>query len=365
MDTISDRALNRATLARQLLLARHAMPALEAIERLLGMQAQVPRPPYIGLWTRLAGFQRRELSDLVTSRDVVRGTAMRATLHLMSRRDYLAFRGAIVPPLLAGAVSTFKNRLTSVDLGQVIAAARLYFGESPRTFDLLRGHLTERFAGIDERATAYMVRLHLPLLQVPVADAAWGYPASSHFALADQWLGEAPAPVDDSAGLVRRYLAAFGPATPADFQTWSGRRGVKEMFASIRDELVSFRDSRGRELFDLPEAPRPGEDIPAPVRFLPDYDNVVLAHADRRRLIADEHRLRLLTKNLRVLPSFLVDGIVSGTWEIERAGADAALTITPFKKISTEAKSVLKAEGDQLLRFVEADAKKRKIVFAK
>ncbi len=359
---ISDRALNRATLARQLLLERHEMPALEAIERLLGMQAQVPRPPYIGLWTRLAEFQRSELSDLFASRLVVRGTAMRATLHLMSRRDYLAFRGAIVPPLLASAVHTFKDRLTSADLAQVVAASRLFFAESPRTFDLLRGHLTERFSGIDERASAYMVRLHLPLLQVPVADAAWGYPASSHFALADDWLGETPAALDDGRELVRRYLAAFGPATPADFQTWSGRRGVKEMFTAIREELVVFHDDRGRELFDLPDAPRPDEDVAAPVRFLPDYDNLVLAHADRTRLIADAHRPRLLTKNLRVLPTILVDGMVAGTWEIERVKAEASVTITPFAKISPAVKKALKDEGANLLRFVEPDAKKRKVV---
>jgi hypothetical protein len=352
---ITTRALNRATLTRQLLLQRQSLSALDAIEMLLGMQAQVPRPPYIGLWTRLTDFKRQELHDLIAKRDVVRGTMMRATLHLMSRRDYLAFRTAIVPPLLGIAGATFKDRLKASDIPAVIAVAREYFA-TPRTFDVLRTHLLERFAGIDERATAYMVRLHLPLLQVPEAAAAWGYPASSDFALADAWLGAAPSGVDDAGALVKRYLAAFGPATPADFQTWSGRRGVKAMFTAIRDELVTLKDENGKELFDLPDAPRPDEDTPAPVRFLPDYDNLVLAHADRSRLVADEHRPRLVTKNLRVLPTFLVDGRVAGTWEIERKKRDATLMISPFVKIPAVEKKALKDEGAALVRFVEPDA---------
>jgi hypothetical protein len=198
----------------------------------------------------------------------------------------------------------------------------------------------------------------MPLVMEPSGDR-WGFPRAACFGLADSLLADAPAdPEAATEALVLRYLGAFGPATPADFQTWSGLKGAKAVFARLRERLHVLADEGGRELFDLPDAPRPGEDMPAPPRFLPDFDNIVLAHADRTRIVADEHRRDLVTKNLRVRATFLVDGVVSGTWAITRKGKKATLAIEPFEPLPKRGGAVkaLAAEGEALLRFVEEDA---------
>jgi hypothetical protein len=162
---------------------------------------------------------------------------------------------------------------------------------------------------------------------------------------------------------VERYLAAFGPASVKDAQAWSGMRSLADAFAALRPKLAVFRDAKGRELFDLPKAPRPPATTPAPVRFLPDYDNLVLAWADRTRVVADAFRARLATKNLQILPTFLVEGVVAGTWKIERAGKSAALVLAPFEGLSRKAKSELAEEGAALLRFAEGDAPSAEVRF--
>jgi hypothetical protein len=193
------------------------------------------------------------------------------------------------------------------------------------------------------------------MVMVPTGDR-WAFPSVADFTLADTWLDE---PIDQEAGpaaLVRRYLAAFGPATAADVQTWSGLGGMKAVLEAIRPELHVVEDERGRELFDLPDAPRPAQDVPAPPRFLPEFDNLVLAHADRTRLLADEHRPAVVTKNLRVRATFLWDGEVRGTWTIERKKATATLHLAPFEPLPKPAAEALAEEGERLLRFVEDDA---------
>jgi hypothetical protein len=184
----------------------------------------------------------------------------------------------------------------------------------------------------------------------------WGFPSVADFTLADEWLGAKPAKGDAPHELVRRYLAAFGPATAADVQTWSGLQGIRGVLAELRDDLHVLTDEGGRTLFDLPEAPRPDQDTPAPVRFLPAFDNLMLSHADRTRVLADEHKGKVLTRNLRVHPTFLVDGFVAGTWQIERAKAAATLRLSPFAKLPKAAATELRAEGEALLRFAEDDA---------
>ncbi len=355
-DVLSTKALNRATLARQMLLAREATPALDAISRLAGMQAQVPKPPFLGLWSRLSGFRREELLDLVHRREVVRGTAMRATLHLMTAADYLALRPALQPMLSAAMTSVLRQRAEALDLTALIETAKHFFEEEPRTFTELRAHLMERFPDGDERAMGYAARTQLPLVMVP-DDSPWGFPADSDFTTAETWLGK---PLDGSeklAELVKRYLAAFGPATVTDAQTWSGLKGLKGTFEAMRGELVTFRDARKRELFDLPDAPRPAEDTPAPVRFLPEYDNLVLAHADRSRVIAEAYRPRIVTANLKVLATFLVDGTVAGTWKIAKKGKVATLVVEPFEPLSESIREEIAEEGLQALRFSEEDAR--------
>jgi hypothetical protein len=188
-------------------------------------------------------------------------------------------------------------------------------------------------------------------------DDRWGFPRSAEFASADGWLGAAPSAGAAEDDLVLRYLEAFGPASAADAQTWSGLRSAGETLERLRPRLAVFADDKGRELFDLPGAPRPGEDVPAPARFLPEFDSLVLAHADRRRIIADAHRPSLTTKNLRVRAVFLWDGFARGVWETEYKRKVATLRLRPFEPLPQAALDGLTAEGEALLRFTEPDAK--------
>ncbi len=354
--TLTLRALNRALLARQMLLARERATPERIIERLAGLQAQVARPPFVGVWTRAEAFERAALIKALTTRRVVRVTGCRATLHLMTAKDYTAMRAALQPAFDKALASILGPSSSALDLPALHAAARAFLGREPATFDALRTHLEPAFPGANIRHLAYAIRLTLPLVQVPVAGTEWGYPAAAAFAPADTWIGKTvaagPAPAD---ALVLRYLAAFGPAAVTDAQAWSGLPGLGPVFERLRPGLLTFRDERKRELFDVKTAPRPDEGTPAPVRFVPDFDNLVLGHQDRRRVIADEHRSRIATKNLQIAATFLVDGFVAGTWKIERKGRAAALVVTPFGRVDAASKRALQAEGERLLAFSEPD----------
>jgi len=355
--TLGRRDLSRATLARQLLLDRADLDPVGAVERLAGLQAQLARPPFVGLWSRLASFERDDLRRAALDRRVVRATMMRGTLHLVSAADFRRLRGALQPMLDAGLRAILGARVEGVDTGQLLDAAREVLAERPCPFDELRPRLAERVPGADERALGYAVRMLLPLVQLPSADAEWGWEAKAPFGLAERWIDAAPeagAGVDE---LVRRYLAAFGPATPGDAGAWSGLRGMRDVFARLRPELAVFRDERGRELFDLPDAPRPGGDVAAPVRFLPEFDNLVLAHDDRTRVLADEHRPLVTSKNLQVAATVLVDGVVAGTWKGESARGIAVLRVAPFAALPAPARRALEAEGERLLAFTDPGAK--------
>jgi hypothetical protein len=347
--------LNRATLARQLLLGRADLPVVEAVERLAGMQAQEPKPPFVGLWTRLRGFARADLVEALHGRQVVRATMMRGTLHLVSARDYAALR-ATLQPMLSASMKLLGDRAAGLALDAVLTAARRLIAERPRTFEETRAALRALFPDVNDRALGFATRMSLPLVMVPTADR-WSFPSNAAFALAEEWLG---GPLDDAGAperLVVGYLGAFGPASTADAQEWSGLGGLKPVFEALRPRLVAFRDESGRrELFDLPGAPRPDAAVPAPPRLLPEFDNLVLAHAVRTRVLADEHRGRVVTKNLRVNATFLVDGRVAGIWRIERKRATATLSIAPFDPLPPAAATALCEEGEALLRFVEGDA---------
>jgi hypothetical protein len=360
-EILTRRALSRATLARQMLLARETVSALDAVGRLVALQAQLARPPHIGLWSRLAGFRREDLNRLLFRKDVVRATMMRGTLHLLTRQDYAAFRTVLQPSLTEGLRAVGK-RAEGLDLERLAAAGKKFFAKGPQSFEAMREVFAQADPGGDERAMGYAVRLHVPLVQVP-ADTAWGYPASADFILAETWLGEPVGTGTDPRDLVLRYLAAHGPASITDAQTWTGMRGLRETFEALRPRLLGFRDERKRELFDLPEAPRPPEDTPAPVRFLAEFDNAVLAHDDRTRVVADEHRPAILKPNLRILPTVLVDGFVAATWRIERKRAAAALVIEPLVRLTKAVRSELIEEGEALARFVEEDARTFEVRF--
>jgi len=362
-EPISARALGRATLARQMLLARERVAPAKAIERLAGLQAQQARPPFVGLWTRLEGFQREHLARAIADRSVVRATAMRGTLHLLSARDYLRLRAPLQPGLTAGLRALLRQRMDGLDIPAAMREGRAFFGEAPRPFDDFRERLEARFPRGDVRALAYAVRLHLPLVQVP-DDSEWGFPAAASFALADRWLGRPIAASEDPSELALRYLAAFGPASAADAQSWSGVPALAEVFDRLRGKLRAYRDEKRRELFDLPEAPRPDENALAPVRFVPEFDNLVLAWTDRSRIMTDAQRKVVVTRNLQVLATVLVDGVVAATWTIEREKGAATLQVTPFAPLAGTVRDALEAEGEKLLAFAAPDAARRELRIA-
>lgn len=337
-----------------MLLHRSDVSVVDAVARLCGMQAQEPKPPFVGLWTRLVNFRRDDLHRTLHEREVVRATLMRGTIHLLSAADYRSLR-LTLQPVLTRAVAGLGPRAAGLDLEALLPVAYSILREQPRTFGELRPLLAARFPEVDERALGFAVRTHLPLIMVPTPDR-WAFPANAAFALAERWLDT---PLDDAGpeALTRRYLAAFGPATAGDVQTWSGLPAMRAVLERLRPELRVFRDERGRELFDLPEAPRPQADTPAPPRFLPEFDNLLLSHGDRSRVLADEHRRQVLgAKNGRVSATFLVDGFVAGTWRVERQKQAAILHLSSFAPLPVGAAAALAEEGEALLHFLEEDA---------
>jgi DNA glycosylase AlkZ-like len=346
------RELNRATLARQLLLQRERLGPVEAVERLGGLQAQEPRPPFLALWSRLEGFERDQLRRALRDGSVVRAMLMRATLHLVSRAQYAAQRPVLDDVMTQAMTGALKGRDQGLDLDAVLPAATKLLKARPRTFNELRDALGGRFPGVNERALGYAVRTQLPLVMVATGDA-WGFPRDAAFAPPRIRLRRA-----DPEAFVLSYLAAFGPASVADMQRWSGLKGLRPVVDGLRERLEAFTRAGGRqELFDLPGAPRPGEDAVAPPRFLADFDSLVLAHDDRTRLIADEHRPKIASKNLRIPAMVLWDGFAAGTWRLERSRGVATLTVAPFAKLPRGAAKALEPEALALLAFAEPEAK--------
>ncbi|MFF8293440.1 winged helix DNA-binding domain-containing protein [Streptomyces sp. NPDC016309] len=347
------RALNRALLARQLLLERSPMGAAEAVEHLVGMQAQAPDPPYVGLWTRLAGFRIEDLSRLVSDREAVRLVLMRGTLHLVTARDCLRLRAVLRDALASRLNGTFGKRLAGLDLAEVAAAGRELVEKEPLTLGGLGTGLAERFPGRDPFALANAVRNLEPLVQVPPR-GLWGESGQAVHTTAEAWLGR-PLDTDGSPdGTVLRYLAAFGPASVKDMQVWSGMTRLGAVVRRLAPRLVTFRDENGVQLYDLPDAPRPGPGTPAPVRYLPDFDNILLSHADRSRILTEERRARVFTRNGLIRPTFLVDGFVHGVWRLERGRDTAALVLEPFAPLTREERAELVEEGLRLLAFAAA-----------
>jgi hypothetical protein len=364
-DILTLRQINRATLARQMLLARENVTALAAIERLVAMQAQWPRPPFVGLWTRVAGFERRHLTSLFDQRKAVRATLLRGTIHVSTAKDYLALRPIVQPALEAGLRAILKNRLDGMDLSTLSGRARTMLAKRPQTFAELRAQFLEADPKADERAMGYSVRMLLPLVQVPERDEPWAYSSQACFAVADQWLErKVPTKAELPDALIVRYLAGYGPAAPADFQAWSGvsRESTRAAFERLRPKLRVFRDHSKRELFDLPDAPRPPEDTPAPVRFIPEYDNLIAARADER-IVARAHRPRIFLSALRIAATVLVDGVAAATWKLDGSKKAATITIDPFVTLSARTRKEILAEAESLVRFAEPDAKAHHVVF--
>jgi hypothetical protein len=363
---LTRRDINRATLARQLLLARARMAPLEAIERLVAIQAQWPRPPFVGLWTRLAGFERSALHRLFMERRAVRATFLRATIHVVSAADFLAFRPAIQPALEGSMQAILRERTTGLDLQALARGAGRLLGKRPQTFEELRAALRREHPEADERAMGYAVRMLLPLVQVPTEDAPWAFPARAGFAPAAQWLSRPIASKPSLPdGLLLRYLAAYGPATPRDFQAWSGLapEAVREAFARLRPRLDVFRDEQKRELFDLPDAPRPGGDAAVPVRLIPEYDNLITTRADER-VVAKSHRPRVFLPGLRIAATVLVDGFAAATWRLDFRKPIATVTVDPFGALPRRVRTEIEAEAEALARFAQPEARTWAVAFA-
>jgi Winged helix DNA-binding domain len=352
MDRLDALRLNRATLDRQLLLRRAARPARAAIEHLAGLQAQAPLAPYVGLWTRLAGFGHQELKDLLSERIVVRAHVMRNTVHLVSAEDFVRFRPLFQPIMERALAGNFGRNLGAVDLEDLRVAAAAILAERPLTRAQIAAQLSPRWPGHDPAALAYAATHLVPLVQVPPR-GIWGQTGQAAWFLASAWIGEVAVPDADTAveQLVLRYLAAYGPATVSDIQAWSGLSRLREVTDRLGARLRTFHGPDGAELYDLPDAPRPGGDVPAPPRFLPEYDNLLLSFADRSRVIRDDRPVPLPPGNGATTGTLLVNGQWYADWTITRGRDRAVLEVRPFGPLSAAGQDAVAVEGRRLLEF--------------
>jgi hypothetical protein len=350
MLTLTRRALNRATLDRQLLLRRSDLTPLQAIEHLVGLQAQTPHTWYVGLWSRLTECRPEEVAELLTQRRAVRIALMRSTIHFVSAADALALR-PIMQPVLDRDL--FKNQthgppMRGLDTDKVVAAGRELLDEQPRTPGELGRLLAERWPDCNPASLAYAVRNLLPVVQIPPR-GVWGASGQPIHAPLESWLG-APLRTDQTIDvMVLRYLAAFGPATVRDVQTWCGLTRLVEVLDRLRPRLATFRDENGAELFDLPDAPRPDPQVSAPARYLYDFDNLLLSHHDRSRVVTDGLRQQNFAPHGPIPRLVLLDGFTAATWTFATARGTATLTVHPFAPLSASDREELTVEGSSLL----------------
>lgn len=371
---LSRRALNRATLSRQLLLERCSLRPYDAIHALAGMQAQAPLAPHVGLWTRLVRYGSAALDELYDARRVVRSNLMRATVHLVTTDDALAWQTLVGPVGARSVQAAFGKRLTGIDLAELTDVALELLNESELSTAELGQLLAQRFPGYDADALAYGARGRLALIHVPPR-GKWNASAPTRQTTFAAWLGREPEPEPSPDGMFLRYLAAFGPATVRDAQAWSGLTRLSEVADRLAPTLAVFRDADGRRLYDLPDAPRPSEFVPAPVRFLPEYDNVFFGYADRTRFVPDLRKPPIPPGNGARTGTLFVDGEWHGMWRIslprakkeggakaggakagsaKAAGAEgtAVLSVSLFEKISATEREAIEHEGADLARFI-------------
>ncbi|WP_454049372.1 winged helix DNA-binding domain-containing protein [Cellulomonas sp. Marseille-Q8402] len=379
------RGLGRALLARQHLLERAPAPAVDVVAHLVALQSQNPSSAYLALHARVAGFAHADLADAVLDRRVGRLALLRDTVHLVTADDARRLWPVLAPTLrrhLSAGVQ-WAPTLRRLDLDDLQAAARDALADRALTAGELGARLSATWPDLDPRALAQGARGLLPLVQV-TPRGVWGRSLATTWTTAEQWFGPGPSPAPDPdvvlADLVRRYLAAYGPATVADVQQWSGLTRLSTVVDRLRPELVEVVHTdpptgRSRVLLDLPDAPRPPEDAPAPVRLLPDFENMLLGHADRSRVIPPEVRPALASRNGMPPGTVLVDGTVAGTWAIRRerlprpAGSSgrrelARLTVTPLRPWTRADRAAVLAEAELLVRFAADDAAEHAVELA-
>ncbi|MEE2039062.1 winged helix DNA-binding domain-containing protein [Nocardiopsis sp. CT-R113] len=364
-DTVlTRRALNRATLARQLLLRREDLPVTEVVTRLAGLQAQTTHTWYAGLENRIEGLAPESVGQLLTDGALVRVTLMRGTLHLVTPEDCRYLRPTVQPAIdQVVAHSTHGRATRGLDPDEIAAAGYEILTRAPLDLGQLGARLNERWPDVEGTHLAQVVKGRLPMLQIPPR-GVWGASGPAALAPADTWTGLPMDAAPDPEGMVLRYLAAFGPAGVKDAQAWSGLTRLGEVFDRLRDRLVVLRGEDGRELFDLPDAPRPGEDTAAPVRLLYDFDNLLRGHADRSRVISDDDLKRLASRNGMPPATVLVDGEVRASWKVVRTRRDAVVEVVPYAEISGADREQVEAEGLRMLRFLAADRGGHEVRFA-
>lgn len=373
VEKLTFRALNRATLGRQMLLERGERSLVDAVEHLVGLQAQLPMNPYVALWSRLRAFDPDALGQLVMDRRLVRIVVMRGTIHLVSADDCMLLR-QLAQPVLDKELARhpeFGPRLVGVDLRPVLEFVRTLVADRPLSGTELRAELAARSPDLDAAALAYACRNHLAFVQVPPR-GVWGRTAQVRSTTAESFLGREALAHPSIDGVVQRYLGAFGPATVADVAAWSRLTGMREVIERLRPGLRTFRDEGGRELFDLPEAPRPDPDTPAPPRFLPEYDNLWLSYADRKRLLP---RGPGLTPGATSLPlhaspwrgAVLIEGTLRAMWwlDIDEPSGDATAIVDHAGSLSKRTAASVTAEGRRLLRLIAPDATSRDVRFVR
>jgi hypothetical protein len=358
---LGPRALNRALLERQMLLRRRRLPALDAVERLVALQAQVPRDPYVALWTRVDGFRPDALSDAMAGRRAVRMTLLRGTLHTVTARDALALRSLIQPAIEKVVFGSSPLRTlvrAGVDLGEGLRFLRELLDDSPKTRSELVKALADRWPEVDADALGYAMYV-IPTVQV-TPRGLWNRSGASRFTTVEAWLGHSIADRGDVHQLIQRYLTAFGPATVADAQYWSGLTGLGGAFERLRPSLRTFADKNGRELFDVSRAPLPHAETPVPVRFLPEYDNVVIAHKDRSRIVAPG-TARWTDVGWGLV---LIDGFTAARWKLDRDGVGGTLRVEPFRRLTRSERAEVTDEGDRLASFLTDGASSRDVRIA-
>lgn len=362
IEVLSQRALNRALLARQMLLGREARRALDVIDFLVGLQAQVPRDPYLALGSRIEGFDPAEVERLILAKQVARSPLLRTTIHLATARDCLAIRPLMEPILRRTMQGAFGKRLAGADLEALAGEGHALLDGEPRTFAQLRTLLRDRWAQSDDgQALSYSISYLVPLVQVPPR-GLWNKTNQPTWQTTERYFGKPLAKRPSLGDLVMRYFAAFGPATVNDVQAWCCLTKLAEVVDRLRPRLVTFRDEQGHELFDVPDAPRPDPSTPAPVRFLPQYDNVFLGHADRSRLSSEKYPLPPPPATEWVSPLFL-EGYIAGWWKLAQDRKAATLKVIPSGGWTKRDRTAVEREGWLALGFLAGGADTREVVF--